>query len=85
MFHFPPDSDPRNGNRLVDTARYREIKLNCESETRNDRLFLETSEVSYMVFSLFFLEACLVTYLFVLNVLIVNEPGLATSLHWKSG
>ena len=54
MFHVPHDSDPRNGNRLVGTARYREIKLNCESETRNDQLFLDTSEVSYMVFSLFF-------------------------------
>ena len=56
MFHVPHDSDPRNGNRLVGTARYREIKLNCESETRNDRLFLDTLEVSYIVFSLF-LEA----------------------------
>ena len=45
-------------------------------------------------FSLFFLEAYLVnlhgtvlntTYLFVSSVLIVNEPGLATSLHWKNG
>ena len=56
MFHVPHDSDPRNGNRLVGTAPYREIKLNCESETRNDRLFLDTSDVSYMVFS-HFLEA----------------------------
>jgi len=94
MFHVPHDSDPRDGNRLVGTVRYREIKLNCESETRNDRLFLDTSEVSYMVFSLFFLEAYLVnlhgtvlntTYLFVSSVLIVNELGLATSLHWNNG
>ena len=68
----------------------REIKLNCESETRNDRLFLDTSDVSYMVFS-HFLEAYLVNlhgtvpYLFVSSVLIVNELGLATSLHWKNG
>ena len=71
----------------------REIKLNCESETRKDRLFLDTSDVSYMVFS-HFLEAYLVnlhgtvlnnTYLFVSSVLIVNELGLATSLHWKNG
>ena len=93
MFHVPHDSDPRDGNRLVGTVRYREIKLNCESETRNNRLFRDTSEVSYMVFSPF-LEAYLVnlhgtvlntTYLFVSSVLIVNEPGLATSLHWKNG
>ena len=71
----------------------REIKLNCESETRNDRLFLDTLDVSYMVFS-HFLEAYLVnlhgtvrntTYLFVSSVLIVNELGLATTLHWKNG
>ena len=93
MFHVPHDSDPRDGNRLVGTVPYREIKLNCESETRNDRLFLDTSDVSYMVFS-HFLEAYLVnlhgtvrntTYLFVSSVLIVNELGLATTLHWKNG
>lgn len=47
----PPQRQPTCG---TGTVRHREIKLNCESETRNDdRLFLDTSEVSYMIFSLF--------------------------------